>query len=800
MRHAILAATLLALLLLAAGAWVAVAEFRSLRVGDALADRVRAAEATADLLLSTLKDAETGQRGFLVTGEPSYLAPYEDARARLDADFGRLALSPLVDPARVERLRALAAAKMGELAETVALRRAGRGEAAVEAVRTGQGKRTMDAIRAEVDALAADAEAVLQAARTRAASPWRWATPIGLGVLASALLGGVALAQRRVRRDVAAAFARLERFTRGFGLTQGMLREADGRIVFWNGGAERLYGYRSEEALGRISHELLRTRFPQPLPEIEAALRRDGEWRGELVHHRADGEALTVMGHWVLHRGEPEVVIVASTDITAQRRAEGDLRRREALLRLALDASALGTWRWEVGERTETLEWDARCKALFGFPPDAAVDYTAWAAAIPAEDRAVAEAGVARALDPADPHDDFACEYRAVHPDGRVLRLAATGRAMFERDPAAPAGRRALRILGTILDATEQRAAEATLRRTDMLLRAIVDAAPNLIYAKDVAGRMLLANGPVLDLIGRPWAEVEGRTDAEFLDDLAQAEAVMANDRRVLAAGLMEELEEPVGEREGRPRVWLSTKAPMRDPEGRVVGLVGVSVEITRRKRAEEKLRLLVDELNHRVKNTLATVQSTASLTLREADPVLRRNFEARLFALAAAHDILTREHWEGANLHDVVAGVLAPHDGPAGGRGGGRFDVAGPAVRLRPRAALALAMGLHELATNAMKHGALSRDGGRVGVRWDVAEGNAPRLRLAWTESGGPPVAPMTRPGFGTRLIERSLAHDLGGPVTLDFAPAGLRCVIEAPLDRILARAGEEEARAGAA
>jgi two-component sensor histidine kinase len=172
---------------------------------------------------------------------------------------------------------------------------------------------------------------------------------------------------------------------------------------------------------------------------------------------------------------------------------------------------------------------------------------------------------------------------------------------------------------------------------------------------------------------------------------------------------------------------------------------------------------------------------------LRGTNTAVRGTLEKRLLAVASAHDVLTREKWEGAALDDVVGGALAPF----GGRDGDRFEVSGPRLSLSPRAALALAMGLHELATNALKHGALSTSSGRVGIHWEITTGDPPLLRLIWTERDGPPVSPPTRRGFGIRLLERSLAQDLGGSALISFeAPEGLTCVIEAPLAEVISTA----------
>jgi two-component sensor histidine kinase/PAS domain-containing protein len=221
---------------------------------------------------------------------------------------------------------------------------------------------------------------------------------------------------------------------------------------------------------------------------------------------------------------------------------------------------------------------------------------------------------------------------------------------------------------------------------------------------------------------------------------------------------------------------WIHNRGRIEtDASGRAVRLLSVQTDITERKRDEARQRLLINELNHRVKNTLATIQSIAGQTLRNADtlPLALKAFEDRLLALSRAHDILTRRTWEGAGLSEIV-GSAAQTYGPS------RFDVDGPARNLPPQMALSLAMALHELGTNAVKYGALSTPEGRVEIRWSLADGE---LRLVWRERDGPPVTPPTRQGFGSRLIERGLARELNGQVRLDFAPDGLICEISAPL-----------------
>jgi len=234
--------------------------------------------------------------------------------------------------------------------------------------------------------------------------------------------------------------------------------------------------------------------------------------------------------------------------------------------------------------------------------------------------------------------------------------------------------------------------------------------------------------------------------------------------------------------------VWIDlTVSLVRRPDGEPDYFVSVIADIASRKEAEAaqqryqgQLRLMINELNHRVKNTLATVQSIAAQTLRsEPDPVNAYvKFEARLMGLSEVHEVLTRERWHGAALHEVAERALRPFAVAASGQ----VKVEGPDAWLQPGAALTMALVFHELATNAVKYGALSTDGGRVDLSWTI---QAPRnrLRLTWVESGGPRVTAPTRKGFGSRLIERALRGEMRGSAAMVFDAGGLTCTMEAHL-----------------
>jgi two-component sensor histidine kinase len=203
--------------------------------------------------------------------------------------------------------------------------------------------------------------------------------------------------------------------------------------------------------------------------------------------------------------------------------------------------------------------------------------------------------------------------------------------------------------------------------------------------------------------------------------------------------------------------------------------------ELAERRAGEERQRLLLNELNHRVKNTLAAVQSIAFQTLRSArTPIdFRTAFEARLTALSQTHNLLTERSWKEASLADILEAEMEPH-----GPDAGRFLLRpGAEVRLSPKAAVALGMAIHELATNAAKYGALSTARGQVEVKWTV---KGQDLRLDWRERGGPAVTPPERRGFGSRLLEQGLVGELSGEVSMRYEPEGLRCTMVLPMSAL--------------
>jgi two-component sensor histidine kinase len=226
--------------------------------------------------------------------------------------------------------------------------------------------------------------------------------------------------------------------------------------------------------------------------------------------------------------------------------------------------------------------------------------------------------------------------------------------------------------------------------------------------------------------------------------------------------------------------------SPVHDDGGDIVQHFASFVDLSHQKQEQAQSTMMINELNHRVKNTLSTVQSIVWQALRNAsDPaVIREAIESRLMALSRSHDLLTRENWEGAGLRDLVNEALAPF-GVANGRAE-RFVITGKNIRLSPKETLALGIAFNELATNAVKYGAFSNEAGSILITWTVepaAEGT--RLVLQWREKDGPPVTPPSRKGFGSRVIERGLAHELVGTVRLDYPVDGVICTIKFPAPR---------------
>lgn len=372
---------------------------------------------------------------------------------------------------------------------------------------------------------------------------------------------------------------------------------------------------------------------------------------------------------------------------------------------------------------------------------------------------------------------------------GRIVGVLSTHwRAPHEPDE------RDLRLLDVLArqaaDLIERKETERGLRETQENLTAALDASATGTFRWDPeTGEFLAFDDSLKRLFGftpeepvRRTEDLLGRVHPEDLPKVASA-------MEACRGGINLEIEHRLLLPDGSIR-WLYDRAKMiPKADGAGIDLVGACMDITERKHDEERRDLLVAELNHRVKNTLATVQSFAVQTLRNASSLDegRASFSARLIALSKVHNVLVREQWEAANLREVMADALAAYAGSEGTKA--RVTYGGVDIRIQPKAALAISMALHELSTNAVKYGALSNSGGRVDVRWRLIDGEKKEFELEWCESGGPFVVPPRRRGFGSRLIEQGLSQDLSGETRLEFRHEGLICTIRAPLAEIVRR-----------
>lgn len=319
------------------------------------------------------------------------------------------------------------------------------------------------------------------------------------------------------------------------------------------------------------------------------------------------------------------------------------------------------------------------------------------------------------------------------------------------------------------------------LKESEARLRLALEASGAGVWSWDAASGVITADGAYRALYGFSAEEV--------IDSFVWQARLHPGDREPLIRHVGECLSAGDQWREEfrilhpeRGECWLQGLGRvMRDAEGRVTVLAGINLDITERKRAEETQRLLIDELNHRVKNTLATVQAMAEQTLlKSRDPAhFVDSFRGRLQALSRAHNLLTERNWTGVDLEQLIREQLL-----VSGEQDERITCSGPQLRLQPRAAVHLGLALHELGTNARKHGALKVPEGRLNVSWRVTgQRGEQALELDWVESGGPAVGPPAVQGFGTLLIERGLKHSLGGEARMVFAPTGVMCDLRLPL-----------------
>lgn len=482
--------------------------------------------------------------------------------------------------------------------------------------------------------------------------------------------------------------------------------------------------------------------------------------------------------------GAPVRFVGVCLDVTDRKRAEQALRASEdRLYKIALSAPGLICSFRLAPDGTASFPYcGPRVEAFYGIASERLRDDAEpLFARIHPDDRGMVQQSISVSAQSLAP---WSGEFRYCHPDKGEIWVEGHSQPVLE-----PEG--SIIWHGYVHDVTERKRAESVIRAREAQFRTLVESMPQLVWSARADGRF--------DYFNRRWSEFTGRTAGATLGDSEtkagflplvhpddRASAAAAWDQS-LAHGAPLEIEYRLRRSDGVYHWFLSRAVPVRDDTGQVLLWLGTCTDIEDQKQAEARQRLLLHELNHRVKNTLSSIQAIACLTFRADQDVTigLESFQARLIALSQAHDLLIRSHWQGATLGDVAESSLAPFRDAAAGR----LTVAGAELALPPKAVLALSLAFHELATNAAKYGALSVATGQVAVTWQTEDrqGNQQRcVRLAWVETGGPPVVAPSRRGFGLRVIEWGLAGELMGVVTLDFAPTGVQCYLIFPLREV--------------
>jgi PAS domain S-box-containing protein len=466
---------------------------------------------------------------------------------------------------------------------------------------------------------------------------------------------------------------------------------------------------------------------------------------------------------------ETEIAITIARQLgfaIERQRAEEELRESEGRFRELSEEAPVMLWMSDSEGRC--LHLNRLLRRFWGVPGDA-LDTFDWLDTMHPDDRPAVEAAMGEAI---LSRSYASVEGRYRNAAGQYRLLTTTARPRF-----GPNGQ-FLGMIGVNVDATEKREAELALRESEERLRMALAAGRMGTWRYDLKSGQQAWDDREYELMGVSPDVMPSRDLFLSLVHPRDLPAVAFQINSLPPDGTFLDSEFRIVRGDGSVR-WLTAHSLTRHEAGVPVEMIGVNFDITEQKAAEERMRLLIAELNHRVKNTLAIVQSIAHQTFRPdvLPEAALRAFEGRLLALSGAHNLLTKTNWESASLVQIAKDALT-----AQGASETRFGLDGPPVQLPPRQALGLALAFHELTTNALKYGALSIPSGRIDLGWSR---NGDRLLLEWMESGGPPVPSPGRRGFGSRLLERSLALDLEARVRLEFLPEGVRCIIDAAFPR---------------
>jgi PAS domain S-box-containing protein len=563
-------------------------------------------------------------------------------------------------------------------------------------------------------------------------------------------------------------------------MTEGVsISDESGRIVFTNAAEDAMFGYSAGELVGK--HVSVQNAYPDEenqriVAEVMRCLKQEGYWEGEWLNRRKDGSefvsasrisAIRINGaaHW----------LCVQRDITDAKSTSDRLLESESRLAAIFEQAPAGLSELDC-DGTFLKVNEALCR-LLGRTSEELIG-TSIADVTHPEDFEQNEAFLLQMAATGEP---FSIEKRYIRPDGTQVWARSSVSRIVD------AGGVPVSLLAATVDINDQKRAEAALRQASEKFakdaaerEAILSQLDEGVIVTDVSGQITFVNEAAERLHGVKMLGVQPEGYSETYHLFTEAgepypSSQLPLARAALAGEAVPESRWRIVRPDGTTVVAIGAARPVYDENATRFAAVLTLRDDTERSRAEQHQRLLINELNHRVKNTLAIVQSLARQSLREEQGLsaAKTAFEARLAALSRAHDVLTRENWEAAPLEHMVHEMTAPYR-----RSPNPFRIAGPQVLLRPETSVALSLALHELATNAAKYGALTVPEGQVEISWRVEQG---RLKLLWREENGPKVKPPTRRGFGTRLIERALAAQLQAVVSLLFLEDGLQCTIDA-------------------
>jgi len=470
--------------------------------------------------LGLLVDMETGLRGYLLTADRLFLEPYQIGSRDLDPVLSLVQTLVRANPSQTATLETLRRRieDWQRYAERMMTSGPSVGKPQSPAL-SAEGKALFDAVRQQVTQLLTTEQALRDARSVEATQSARLFRGMTLSVLLGIGLLIALVVHRRITRMSAVyddaiglkhrQAAMLQEQAHILNLATVMIRDTDDRIVQWNDGASRLYGFDASEAMGRISHELLRACFSEPLDRIRAALFREEQWNGELVQHTKDGRSLVIDSQWLLRRdqnGRPTAILEVNSDISARKAVEEALRVSEERLRLSQQAGGIGTF--DLNLRTGVNTWTPELEAMYGLPPGGFIGtFEGWAQFLHPDDRGEA---LRQAHESLDKNAIVRCEFRIVRPDGAVRWMS--GRWQVFRDEE----NRPLRLTGVNIDVTERKQTEEALRASEGELAEFFENASLGIHWAGPDGTILRANQAELDLLGYGRDEYVGRHIADF--------------------------------------------------------------------------------------------------------------------------------------------------------------------------------------------------------------------------------------------------------------------------------------------